>query len=63
MRSRSELKQRLLKKGYDIQDIEPLLEGFDANNILNDSEFALAFSRDKIRSKGIGPSILRVELS
>ena len=63
MRSRSELKQRLLKKGYDIQDIKPLLEEFDAKNILNDSEFALAFSRDKIRSKGIGPSILRVELS
>ena len=63
MRSRSELKQRLLKKGYDIQDIEPLLEEFDAKNILNDSEFALAFSRDKIRSRGIGPSILRVELS
>ena len=63
MRSLSELKRRLLKKGYDIQDIEPLLEEFDAKNILNDSEFALAFSRDKIRSKGIGPSILRVELS
>ena len=63
MRSQSELKQRLLKKGYDDQDIEPLLEEFDAKNILNDSEFALAFSRDKIRSKGIGPSILRVELS
>ena len=63
MRSQSELKQRLLKKGYDVQDIEPLLEEFDAKNILNDSEFALAFSRDKIRSKGIGPSILRVELS
>ena len=63
MRSRSELKQRLLKKGYDVEDIEPLLEEFDAKNILNDSEFALAFSRDKIRSKGIGPSILRVELS
>lgn len=63
MRSLSELKQRLLKKGYDIQDIEPLLEEFIAKNILNDSEFALAFSRDKIRSKGIGPSILRVELS
>ena len=63
MRSRSELKQRLLKKGYDIQDIKPLLEEFDAKNILNDSEFALAFSRDKIRSKGIGPLILRVELS
>ena len=63
MRSLSELKGRLLKKGYDIQDIELLLEEFDAKNILNDSEFALAFSRDKIRSKGIGPSILRVELS
>jgi regulatory protein len=63
MRSQSELKQRLLKKGYDVQDIEPLLEEFDAKNILNDSEFALAFSRDKIRSKGIGPSILKVELS
>ena len=63
MRSLSELKGRLLKKGYDIQDIEPLLEEFDAKNILNDSEFALAFSRDKIRSRGIGPSILRVELS
>ena len=63
MRSLSELKRRLLKKGYDIQDIEPLLEEFIAKNILNDSEFALAFSRDKIRSKGIGPSILRVELS
>ena len=63
MRSLSELNGRLLKKGYDIQDIEPLLEEFDAKNILNDSEFALAFSRDKIRSRGIGPSILRVELS
>ena len=63
MRSLSELKKRLLKKGYDVQDIEPLLEEFDAKNILNDSEFALAFSRDKIRSRGIGPSILRVELS
>ena len=63
MRSLSELNGRLLKKGYDIQYIESLLEEFDAKNILNDSEFALAFSRDKIRSRGIGPSILRVELS
>ncbi len=62
MRSLSELKRRLLKKGYDIQDIEPLLEEFDAKNILNDSEFALAFSRDKVKSRGIGPWTLRAEL-
>ena len=62
MRSCSELKQRLLKKGFYIQDIEPLLEEFERKNILNDSEFALAFSRDKVKSRGIGPWTLRAEL-
>ena len=62
MRSRSELKQRLLKKGFYIQDIESLLDEYERKNILNDSEFALAFSRDKVKSRGIGPWILRAEL-
>ena len=62
MRSRAELKQRLLQKDFPDVDVEQLLSDFEKKNYLNDAEFAFAFSRDKVKIKGIGPLALKSEL-
>jgi len=62
MRSIFELSDRLQKKGYGKEEIEPVIEELKAKGYLNDEEFAFAFCRDKVRSKRIGPSALRQEL-
>ena len=62
MRSLAELKQRLQQKDFPDVDVEQLLSDFEKKNYLNDVEFAFAFSRDKVKNKGIGPLALKSEL-
>ncbi len=63
MRSVAELHDRLRKKEYLEEEINPVLDQLIDMQYLNDEEFAIAFCRDKIRNKRIGPVALRSELA
>ncbi len=62
MRSTAELKNRLLKKGFPLENIDRLIEKLKHKNYLNDAEFAWTFAVEKVKSKRIGPRALRSEL-
>lgn len=62
MRSTSELQGRLRQKGFEISEIEPVIQKLLKMEYLNDEAFAIAFCRDKVRSKRIGHKALRQEL-
>ena len=61
MRSCAEIKQRLMEKKYPINIIEEVIDKLLKIGYLNDTEFANAFARDKVRSKKLGPMALRLE--
>jgi len=63
MRSKNELKRRLMEKGFPPEMVDPLIDELETKGYLNDREFALAFARDKIRNRNLGPVALRSELS
>lgn len=63
MRSKNEMKRRLMEKGFPREMVDPLIDELESKGYLNDREFALAFARDKIRSRSLGPVALRSELS
>jgi len=63
MRSVAEIQGRLRKKGYLEEEITPVLDQLIDMRYLNDEEFTIAFCRDKIRNKHIGPTALRSELA
>ncbi len=54
MRTRSELDQRLLKKGYPIKVVEKVIEKMSQLGLIDDSRFADAFIASKIAAKPIG---------
>ncbi len=56
------MQDRLLKKGYTNEEIEPVIQKLLKMEYLNDEEFAVAFCRDKVRNKKIGPRALRQEV-
>ncbi len=61
MRSEYEMINRLRQKDYDDNIITAVIEKLKANKYLDDAEFAIAFARDKIKSKRIGPIALKQE--
>ena len=61
-RSVKELRDRLRQKGWEIHEINPVLEELEGKGYLDDLEFARVFSRDKIKLKYLGPFGLRSEL-
>lgn len=61
-RSRGELADRLRNKGWPADAVVPVLDQLEEQGYLNDREFALAFGRDKIRFRSLGPQALRAEL-
>jgi len=62
MRSTGELFRRLLQKGYEKKDVESVLERLKQMEYLNDEKFAIAFARDKVKNRFIGPIVLKQEL-
>lgn len=63
MRSRFELRKRLLEKGFELPAVESLLAELEGKDLLNDREFARLFAREKVRQKCLGPVALKAELS
>lgn len=62
MRSSSEIRQRLSQKGYAKELIMKIIKRLTEMEYLDDNKFALAFARDKVRNRKIGPVLLRQEL-
>lgn len=62
VRSRAELKRRLIDKGWTIAEIDPLLDYLESKGYLNDLEFARTFTSDKIKLKHLGPFAISAEL-
>jgi len=52
LHSRSELRVKLLQKGYEINLINEALEYLAKKNYLDDAEFAWQFTKDKLELKG-----------
>jgi regulatory protein len=63
MRSKAELQRRLREKGFPTNQITDLIRELEKKGYLNDREFALAFARDKIRNRLLGPRALSAELA
>lgn len=61
-RSRAELTTRLIEKDFDRHEIQSTIEYLTKKGYLDDEKFALAFARDKVRNKHIGPFALKMEL-
>jgi len=62
LHSKSELKVKLLQKGYESELIGEVLTELENKDYLDDAEFAKAFAGEKIKSKQWGEKKLRAEL-
>ena len=62
MRSKKELNQKLIKKGFSIDVINDVLLEFEEKDWVDDHKFGLAFSRDQINRNKIGPIALKYKL-
>ncbi|MBT5876802.1 MAG: regulatory protein RecX [Candidatus Latescibacteria bacterium] len=62
MRSRAELYQRLLKKDFQADTVERVLDGLTGAGLVNDERFARAWVNDRLRLRPSGLILLRREL-
>ena len=63
MRSVAELSKRLTQKGFNLIEIEFVVNHLMELNYLNDEDFGKAFVLEKVKSKKIGPVALRAEVA
>jgi len=61
-RSRSELSNRLRRKGFDEETVETVLDALSAVDLVDDTGFARAWADERARLKPVGPARLRHEL-
>ncbi|MCH9643385.1 MAG: recombination regulator RecX [Gammaproteobacteria bacterium] len=59
--SAQELRRKLIGKGFDADDIAPLIETLQQENLLNDQRFAESYVHYRSQS-GYGPVRIRAEL-
>lgn len=62
MRSIKELKEYLIRKKFEIKDIDDVINRLIYENILNDSNFAKCYVNDKLLLTNNGPDKIRCEL-
>ena len=62
MRSKKELRLRLIKKGYSSNMIDEAINELDKKGWIDDEKFGLAFSKDQISRNKIGPIALKYKL-
>lgn len=63
MRSKSELKDRLIRKNYNEDGIMDVINNLELKGYLDDEKFAYAFAKEKVKNKLIGPAALKFEMS
>ena len=61
MRSRNELKTRLMQKGFSESVVTNALNWFEELKFIDDVEFAKSFANEKVRNKKIGAMALKSE--
>ncbi|MEX2581798.1 MAG: RecX family transcriptional regulator [Gemmatimonadota bacterium] len=61
-RTERELRDRLMRKGYDAETVDSCAQQLKNSGLLNDEAFARAFIRDRIRARPSGRGRLRAEL-
>ena len=62
MRSKKELRLRLIKKGYSSNMIDEAINELEKKGWIDDEKFGLAFSKDQISRNKIGPIALKYKL-
>ena len=62
MRSKKELRLRLINKGYSSNMIDEAINELEKKGWIDDEKFGLAFSRDQISRNNIGPIALKYKL-
>jgi len=62
MRSKDEMRQRLIKKGYTEDEVNGVIDKLERLNYLNDREFAQTWVKSRIGSKPLGRSLMSKEL-
>ena len=62
MRSKKELRLRLIKKDYSSNMIDEAINELEEKGWIDDEKFGLAFSRDQISRNKIGPIALKYKL-
>jgi regulatory protein len=60
--SQKELLTKLMQKGFERTDIQPVIDDLAANNWQNDARFAENYARARLR-KGYGATAIRYELN
>ena len=63
MRSKSELRDRLIRKNYNEDSIIDVINNLESKGYLDDEKFAHAFAKEKVKNKLIGPIALKFEMS
>ena len=63
MRSKSELRDRLIRKNYNEDSIIDVINNLESKGYLDDKKFAHAFAKEKVKNKLIGPIALKFEMS
>ena len=58
-RTKKDLKDRLLKKGYAAEVINRVIRGLESEGYINDELFAFKFTYDAVMRKCLGPGIVR----
>lgn len=61
--SREEIKRKLLKKGYALDDIEAVVEKLKSQGLLDDRIFGTELIKSRSRRKPLGKLKMRAELS
>mgnify|MGYP001560615274 FL=1 len=62
MRSKDEMRERLIKKGYTESEVNEVIEKLERLNYLNDAEFARLWVKNRVESKPLGRALMRREL-
>ena len=62
MRSKKELYQKLVKKGYKNDMVLETISDFEKKSWLDDEKFGLAYSREQINRNSLGPIALKYKL-
>ncbi len=62
-RSQAELIRRLTEKGYDADRVHRVVADLTEKGYIDDKKFGLAYARDQVRLRKIGPTLLSRKLN
>lgn len=61
-RSKRELEERLLQRGFSDQVVQSVIENFQRSGLINDEKFAYLFAYDMLTVQGFGPYRIKAKL-